>query len=93
MIGCWSKSSSEVLAVIQRQVIYKALKAVPGLVMLMLDGPNGLADNGPDLLHCLVAGVVVRPQPQALLVHAHHRRRQPLAVPACTASSAGPERE
>jgi len=62
-------------------VIDKFLQAAIAMPPIM-DGPNGLVDNIPDFLHCLVARVIMRPQAQALLIHAHHSRWQALAIPA-----------
>ena len=75
-------SWSEVLAVIQCKLVNKIFQAAIVMPLLLLKRPNRLTDNVPDLLHCLVARVIVWPQPQTLLVHAHHSRRQALTVPA-----------
>ena len=71
--------------VVNDQIINQCLNSMLLLLLLLLllmVCSNRLPHNSFDLCHCLVPWMVVRPQPQALLIHLHDCGRQAFLVPA-----------
>jgi hypothetical protein len=78
-----ARGRSEVRLIVADEVVHELVGVGGGRA-------DGLAHDAPDVVHGLVARVVVRAQPQALLVHLHDRRRQAPPVPGTALASGGP---